>query len=74
MPVPLSPHFVAGMARKHRLEFPGAIYHLINRGNYGSWIFKDDGAKGSFGCGKKGRAFTFNPCALSGSDHCKGER
>ncbi|MGH8018049.1 MAG: transposase [Opitutaceae bacterium] len=46
--MPLSLHFVAGMARKHRFEFPGAIYHLINRGNYRSWIFKDDGAKGSF--------------------------
>ena len=36
------------MARKHRLEFPGAIYHVINRGNYRSWVFKDEGAKGSF--------------------------
>jgi hypothetical protein len=25
------------MARKLRLEFPGAIYHVINRGNYRSW-------------------------------------
>jgi hypothetical protein len=22
------------MARKLRLEFPGAVYHVINRGNY----------------------------------------
>jgi REP element-mobilizing transposase RayT len=29
------------MARKLRLEFPGAIYHVINRGNYRSWIFRD---------------------------------
>jgi putative transposase len=36
------------MARKHRLEYPGAIYHVINRGNYRSWVFEDDGAKGSF--------------------------
>ena len=28
------------MARKLRLEFPGAIYHVINRGNYRSWIFQ----------------------------------
>ena len=36
------------MARKHRLEYPGAVYHVINRGNYRSWVFKDEGAKGSF--------------------------
>jgi len=28
-----------GMARKLRLEFPGALYHIINRGNYRTWIF-----------------------------------
>lgn len=36
------------MARKLRLEFPGAIYHVINRGNYRAWIFKSPGAKQSF--------------------------
>jgi putative transposase len=34
--------------RKLRLEFPGAIYHLINRGNYRSWIFADEGTKAAF--------------------------
>jgi hypothetical protein len=29
------------MSRKLRLEFPGAIYHVINRGNYRTWIFAD---------------------------------
>jgi REP element-mobilizing transposase RayT len=39
------------MARKLRLEFPGAIYHVINRGNYRAWIFKDVGAAAAFeGC------------------------
>jgi len=28
------------MARKLRLEFPGACYHVINRGNYRTDIFK----------------------------------
>jgi hypothetical protein len=28
------------MARKLRLEFPGAIYHVINRGNYRVDIFR----------------------------------
>ena len=36
------------MSRKLRFEYPGAIYHVINRGNYRSWIFKSEGAKHSF--------------------------
>ena len=36
------------MARKLRLEFPGAIYHVINRGNYRRWIFADDKTKHAF--------------------------
>lgn len=36
------------MARKLRLEYPGAIYHVINRGNYREWIFKTPGAKQAF--------------------------
>jgi putative transposase len=36
------------MARKLRLEFPGACYHVINRGNYRTDIFKTEGAKQAF--------------------------
>jgi putative transposase len=36
------------MARKLRLEFPGAIYHVINRGNYRADIFQSEGAKAAF--------------------------
>jgi len=36
------------MSRKLRFEYPGAIYHIINRGNYRSWIFESEGAKKSF--------------------------
>lgn len=36
------------MARKLRFEYPGALYHIINRGNYRSWIFESEGAKESF--------------------------
>ena len=36
------------MARKVRIEYPGAIYHVINRGNYRSWIFESKGARASF--------------------------
>jgi putative transposase len=36
------------MARKLRLEFPGAIYHVINRGNYRSWIFQEETTKAAF--------------------------
>ena len=36
------------MARKLRLEYPGAIYHVINRGNYRGWVFKTEGTKQAF--------------------------
>lgn len=36
------------MARKLRLEFPGAIYHVINRGNYRADIFRTAGARAAF--------------------------
>lgn len=36
------------MARKLRLEFPGAIYHVINRGNYRAWLFKTEGSRRAF--------------------------
>lgn len=36
------------MARKLRLEYPGACYHVINRGNYRADIFRTDGARHAF--------------------------
>ncbi|MDO8539839.1 MAG: hypothetical protein Q7S40_05310, partial [Opitutaceae bacterium] len=36
------------MARKLRLEYAGAVYHIINRGNYRAAIFRDEGAKLAF--------------------------
>lgn len=36
------------MPRKVRIEYPGACYHVINRGNYRSWIFKTSGARKAF--------------------------
>jgi len=36
------------MARKTRIEYSGAFYHVINRGNYRSWIFESEGARVSF--------------------------
>lgn len=36
------------MARKLRIEFEGARYHVINRGNYRSDVFKASGAAESF--------------------------
>lgn len=47
------------MARKLRLEFPGACYHVINRGNYRTDIFKTEGAKTAF------EACLFEACAKS---------
>jgi REP element-mobilizing transposase RayT len=37
-----------GMARKLRVEYPGAIYHLINRGDRREPIFKDKKDRRSF--------------------------
>ena len=48
------------MPRKLRLEFPGACYHVINRGNYRSDVFKTAGAKGAF------ESCLFEACAKSG--------
>lgn len=31
-----------------RLEYPGAIYHVINRGNYRTWAFRDPATKRAF--------------------------
>lgn len=36
------------MARPPRFEYPGAIYHILNRGNYRSRIFEESGAKTAF--------------------------
>src|SRR6266498_4913210 len=33
---------VAAMARKLRIQYPGAIYHVMNRGDRRELIFKDD--------------------------------
>ena len=30
------------MARKLRLQYPGAIYHVMNRGDHSEVIFRDD--------------------------------
>ena len=31
-----------------RLEFPGACYHVINRGNYRHWMFGHERTKAAF--------------------------
>ena len=48
------------MARKLRLEYPGACYHVINRGNYRRWVFEEDGAKTAF------EACLFDACERNG--------
>ena len=45
------------MPRKLRLEYPGAIYHVINRGNYRADVFRNEGAKAAF------EACLFEACA-----------
>jgi REP element-mobilizing transposase RayT len=36
------------MARKHRVQYEGAIYHLMSRGDHGEVIFKDDWDRETF--------------------------
>ena len=36
------------MARKLRVEYPGAIYHVMNRGDRREPIFKDDADRKRF--------------------------
>ena len=48
------------MPRKHRLEFPGAIYHVISRGNYRQDIFADETTKAAF------EKCLFEACTKSG--------
>jgi len=36
------------MARKLRLEYAGAMYHVINRGNYRAAVFGEEGARRAF--------------------------
>lgn len=48
------------MARKLRLEYPGAIYHVLNRGNYRADLFRTDKTKAAF------EACLFEACARSG--------
>lgn len=48
------------MARKLRLEYPGACYHVINRGNYRFPIFQSDGTKAAF------ESCLFEACRKSG--------
>jgi REP element-mobilizing transposase RayT len=47
------------MARKLRLEFPGACYHVLNRGNYRSHVFGDASTRLAF------EACLFEACAKS---------
>ena len=49
-----------GMARKLRLQYPGAVYHVMNRGDRREPIFRDDADRERFmetlgeACGKTG--------------------
>lgn len=38
----------ANMARRLRIQFPGATYHIVNRGNYRRDLFETAGAANSF--------------------------
>lgn len=36
------------MARKLSLEFPGACYHVLNRGNHRAQVFNDEKTRAEF--------------------------
>jgi putative transposase len=40
--------FSSSMARRLRIQFPGAIYHIIHRGNYRRDLFETAGAANAF--------------------------
>ena len=48
------------MARKLRLEFPGACYHVINRGNYRAQVFATEQTRAAF------EACVWEACEKSG--------
>lgn len=48
------------MARKLRLEYPGACYHVINRGNYRAEVFRSERSKAAF------ERCLFEACAKAG--------
>jgi hypothetical protein len=64
------------MAREGRLAFPGAVYHLINRGNYRRDLFEEDETRAAFedrlfaACTRSSwllHAFRFDEAALANS-------
>ena len=40
--------WLTGVARKLRIQYPGALYHVINRGNYQRDVFETVGAAQAF--------------------------
>lgn len=48
------------MPRSLRFEYSGAVYHVLNRGNYRSWIFEQEGSKRLF------RKCLFEACESAG--------
>jgi REP element-mobilizing transposase RayT len=62
------------MARKLRIQYPGAIYHVMNRGDHQELIFSDDDDRSLFvstlaeGCQKTGRQI-HSFCLMSNHFH-----
>ena len=62
------------MARKARLAVAGGVYHVINRGNYRSDIFRDERTRAAFlkcldqTCGKTGWQ-VYGWCVMSNHYH-----
>jgi hypothetical protein len=56
-----------GMARKPRIEFEGACYHVINRGNYRSDVFATDKTKAAF------EKCLFEACGADPKGSCRAD-
>ena len=53
------------MSRKLRIEYPGAMYHVMNRGDQREDIFRDDEDRQKFQSGSEPTFSTFRRRALT---------
>jgi len=54
------------MPRKPRIEYAGAVYHVMNRGNYRADLFSLETTGASFEEGNLGTPYLFLCCHLVG--------
>ncbi len=68
------------MARPLRIEYPGAVYHVMARGNQGRPLFKDDKDRKRFletleeSCQKRGWKIAETERKLNAKNRCHNSR